>query len=286
MTLPYLDMGGPSDAPLLHLAPANGFPPESYRPLAMGLTPAFRVRGYRPRPLWPRSRPHDVRSWHQLADDLLLDLAALSDKPVLGVGHSLGGILSLYCAVRQPERFCGLALIDPVVMPRRLLPLLWAMRRLGQQHRFPLAQGAARRRDCFASVEEAHARLSGRGAFADFTPAALAGYLEGALHPDPEGGLRLAWPREWEAHIFALVPLDSWDFLSRLRVPLLIIRGTRSELMIEASWQTLARRLPEARLVSIEGGHMVPMEQPAVVAEAIMAWAKTELTPAAAGRPR
>jgi pimeloyl-ACP methyl ester carboxylesterase len=274
MALPYLDLGGPPDAPLIHLAPANGFPPESYRPLAAGLTPAFRVRGYRPRPLWPRSRPHDVRSWHQLADDLLSDLASLTDEPVLGVGHSLGGILSLYCAVRQPERFRGLALIDPVVMPRRLLPLLWAMRRLGQQHRFPLARGASRRRDRFASLEEARARLRGRGAFTDFTPEALDGYLEGALRPDPEGGLRLAWPREWEAHIFAMVPIDSWDFLSRLRVPLLIIRGTRSELMIDASWQTLARRLPQARLVSITGGHMVPMEQPAAVAAAIMAWAQ------------
>jgi pimeloyl-ACP methyl ester carboxylesterase len=286
----YLDLGGPPDAPLIHLAPANGFPPESYQPLAASLAPAFRVRGYRPRPLWPRSRPHDLRSWHNLADDLLTDLAGIADGPVIGVGHSLGGILSLYCAVRQPARFRGLALIDPVIMPRSLLPLLWAMRRTGQQHRFPLAQGAARRRDRFASVEEARERLSGRGAFAAFTPEALDGYLRGALQPDPAGGLRLAWPREWEARIFAMVPIDTWDALQHLRVPLLIIRGTRSELMINSSWAALARRMPQARMVSIAGGHMVPMEQPAAVAATIAAWARTELTPAAmahtAGLPR
>ncbi|RRR73354.1 MAG: alpha/beta hydrolase [Candidatus Viridilinea halotolerans] len=268
----YLYFGGPLDGPLVHLAPANGFPPESYRPMAAGLTPQLRVWGYRPRPLWPQSRPHDVRSWHALAHDMLADLATLSAEPVVGVGHSLGGILSLYCAVRHPERFRGLVLLDPVVMPRSLLPLLWAMRRTGQHHRFPLAQGAQRRRECFADHEEARSRLRGRGAFANFTEAALDGYLEGALRPDPNGGLRLAWPRAWEAHIFALVPIDTWDALRRLRIPLLIIRGTRSDLMIDTTWKRLAQQLPQAQFVDIVAGHMVPMEEPAAVAAALLRW--------------
>lgn len=268
----YLAMGGPAHGPLVHLAPANGFPPESYRPFVAALAPNLRTIGYRPRPLWPGSHPDQAPTWHYLAHDLLRDLAAVSSTPVLGVGHSLGGILSLYAAVRHPERFRGLVLLDPVIMPRRMLPLLWAMRRLGQHRRFPLAQGAARRRNCFSSIEEARKRLQGRGAFANFTAAALEGYLAGGLRPHPLGGYRLAWPRDWEAHIFALVPLDTWDALSRLRVPLLLIRGTSSELMTNSTWRQLAQRLPQAQFVDIPAGHMLPMEAPSAVAAALNDW--------------
>ncbi|PDW01331.1 alpha/beta hydrolase [Candidatus Viridilinea mediisalina] len=268
----YLDMGGPPTGPVLHLAPANGFPPESYQPLVAALRPNLRAIGYRPRPLWPGSHPDEVHTWHDLACDLLRDLATVSSAPVIGVGHSLGGILSLYAAVRHPERFRALVLLDPVIMPRPMLPLLWVMRRLGQHHRFPLAQGAARRRDHFSNVEEARRRLQGRGAFAHFTPAALEGYLAGGLRPDPQGGYRLAWPRTWEAHIFALVPIDTWKALSRLQVPLMIIRGTKSDLMINSTWRQLAQRLPQAQFVDIPAGHMLPMEAPEAVATALNQW--------------
>lgn len=269
----YLDFGGAG--PLIHLAPANGFPPEAYRPFATALTAHYHVLGYRPRPLWAGSAPPDVRAWRDLARDMLADLERVADGLAIGAGHSLGGILTLYCAVRRPELFRGVALIDPVLFPRHMLPVLWAGRRLGLHRRFPIARGAARRRDSFASIAEARARFEGRGIFAAFTPAALDGYLEGALRPAPGGGLTLAWPREWEAHIFSLIPVDTWDALGRLRVPLLLIRGTRSDLLIDRSWAELQRRLPHARLVEIEAGHMLPMEQPAAVARELSNWAAT-----------
>lgn len=228
---------------------------------------------YRPRPLWPHGGPPSARAWRDLAADMLADLEGLGAGPVIAAGHSLGGILSVYCALRRPELFRGVALLEPTILPRPILPLLWAARRTGLHHRFPIARGAARRRDRFASVEEARARFRGRSIFAGFTPEALEGYLEGALTPDPEGGVRLAWPREWEAHIFAHVPIDTWDAVARLRVPLLIVRASRSDLLVADSWAALQRRLPHATMVEIDGSHMVPMERPEAVAAAILEWA-------------
>ena len=52
---PAADGGGWHDwggrGPILHLAHANGFPPESYRSLVRELTPAFRVVAAAARPL-------------------------------------------------------------------------------------------------------------------------------------------------------------------------------------------------------------------------------------------
>lgn len=264
----YLDLGG--HGPLIHLASANGFPPETYRPLCEYLAPSFHVVGYRSRPLWPDSHPNDVQSWHDLAHDLLTDLDTVSpNAPVIGMGHSLGGIMTLYAALIRPERFRALILIDPVLLPRRMLPLTWLARQTGQHHRSPLARGAANRRHRFASAQEALDRYQGRAIFANFTPEALMAYVEAGLRHDASGTLTLAWPREWESHIFALVPIDTWDAIARLRCPLLLIRGVDSELIINRSWAQLHHHLPHAQLVEVPGGHMVPMEQPRAVAEAI-----------------
>jgi len=268
----YLDFGGVG--PPLHLAPANGFPPEAYRPLADALAPQFHVLGYRPRPLWPGSDPNSVSSWRDLATDMLADMQQRGEGPFIGAGHSLGGIMTLYAAILRPDLFRGLALIDPVVFPRRMLLMLWAMRQIGQHHRSPIVQGAVRRRDRFASSDEARTRYTGRGVFAKLHPAALDGYLDGGLRPDGDS-VTLSWPKTWEAHIFSLVAIDTWDALSRLRLPLLIIRGAQSDLLTDRTWRQLRWHLPNARLVELEGGHMLPLEHPDAVAEVIREWATT-----------
>jgi pimeloyl-ACP methyl ester carboxylesterase len=68
--------------------------------------------------------------------------------------------------------------------------------------------------------------------------------------------------------------VDTWGAVQRLRVPLLIVRGASSDMLIDRSWARLRRMLPHASLVELPGGHMVPMEQPAAVAAAILAWAE------------
>lgn len=264
----YLDYGG--SGPLIHLATANGFPPEAYRPFAEQLTTHQRMVGYRSRPLWPNSQPHQISSWRDLAHDMLHDMETVAaEGPVIGMGHSLGGIMSLYAALMQPERFHALVLIDPVLLPRRMLPLLWLMRQLNQHHRAPLAEGARRRRVSFESAEAALARYRGRGIFARFTPEALAGYIEGGLRPVDNGGMTLAWPTTWESRIFSLAPIDTWDAITRVQQPLLFIRGKASDLIIDHSWAQLKHHLPHAQLVELEGGHMVPMESPAAVAAVV-----------------
>ncbi|WP_322488589.1 alpha/beta hydrolase [Chloroflexus sp.] len=256
---------------LIHIAPANGFPPEAYVPLAAGLAPFGRILGYRPRPLRVDGDTQPRGTWRDLAADLIADLQVVAHEPVIGIGHSLGGILTLYAAVERPELFRAVALIDPVFFRRRLQVLIWLLRQAGQGYRFPLAQGALRRRDHFASIDEARQRWQGRGVFADFTSAALEGYLSGGLKPHGNG-YTLAWPKLWESHIFASSPLDAWRDLRRLRRPLLIIRGTCSELITDSVWRRFRRVAPHVTLAEVEAGHMLPMEKPDEVAAIIAHW--------------
>jgi pimeloyl-ACP methyl ester carboxylesterase len=92
MTQPLIELGG--RGALVHVAPANGFPPHSYRPAVEPLLPDHRVVSLPPRALWPEAGapPAAPGSWTTLADDLLAGIRAHDLPPLIAVGHSFGGI--------------------------------------------------------------------------------------------------------------------------------------------------------------------------------------------------
>jgi pimeloyl-ACP methyl ester carboxylesterase len=257
---------------VVHLAHANGFPPGTYRLLAETLTDRFQVIALPSRPLRPECRPESAPTWRPLADDLVLELDDLHLSPIVGVGHSLGGVLTLWAAIHRPDLFRAVILIDPVILPPPWLWTLWLLRRVGLAHRQPLVQGALRRRRVWPSRQACYEHFKGKPLFTHWLDAALQDYVESGTRPRPDGQVELVYPPEWEAHIFATTPTDVWrDACSaRLSVPALVIHGEHSNTFLPAAEARLARRLPGARFVTISGaGHLVPMERPAEAGAAI-----------------
>src|SRR3954469_17006265 len=110
-----------SDRLLVNLAYANGFLPQTYTRALQPLFDHYNVISAHARPMWDDCPPESLKSWSQLGDDLLQALERLTDRPVVGIGHSFGGVVTLYAALKQPERFSHLVVIDPVMLPPRLL---------------------------------------------------------------------------------------------------------------------------------------------------------------------
>ena len=67
--IPFYDFGGAG--PLLHFAHANAYPPGSYRQFAAPFLGQYRVLGIEHRPMWPNAQPNEVKTWDQIADDLI-----------------------------------------------------------------------------------------------------------------------------------------------------------------------------------------------------------------------
>jgi pimeloyl-ACP methyl ester carboxylesterase len=136
-----------------------------------------------------------------------------------------------------------------------------------------LASGARKRRQVFASRAEARETWAGREVFAAWDPRALDLYAEFGLAPCAEGGVELACPGEIEATIFDQArSFDVWDLLPRVGVPSLILcaeRGTFGR----AFYDQAAARMPDARVVDVPTGHLVPMERPDLVADHVLAFA-------------
>lgn len=262
------------------LAPGNGFPPQTYRPLAQALLPELQVWGWVPRPMRTSVPPPADLHWSQLAQEYAAHLHQPAGLPVVGIGHSLGGVMTLMAAVLRPDAFRAVVLLDPVIFEPRVLCALqrWQRRGAPLDPDFPLARlvlAARRRRRVFSSREQAREHFQGRALFRHWHPQALEGYLEGGLHLH-QGQWYLVYDPGWEAAIFASVPTDVWRWVrraGRMRIPALVLFGEHSEMGTPATRQHLRRLWPQATVEVLTGcGHLFPMQVPHEVAHRILAW--------------
>lgn len=277
MSIPYFDLGGPG-APL-HFLHANGYPPDCYKPLFEHLQPHFHVFGMHLRPLWPDAKPEDINNWHPLAEDLIRFLNEQRLEPVIAVGHSIGGIVTLRAALREPNHFRGLILIDPVLFPPRRIIAWNIARMLGLGHKaHPLIQGALKRRREFDDFEIIFRSYRRRDIFHNFSDESLRAYVEGIVRPRDGGGYELVFSPEWEARIYYTGiwrDMDLWRKIREVRVPTMIIRGAESDTFWAQAADRVRRINPVVRIETIlNAGHLVPLERPQEVAELIFDFSK------------
>ncbi len=272
--IPFDDFGG--SGPLLHFAHANGYPPRAYRPLIERLLPAFHVLAAHARPLWPGSRPEGFKNWNPLTEDLIRFLDERRARGIVGVGHSMGGVSTLDAALRRPDLFRALVLIDPVIFRRRFIWGWLFLKSLGVGDRLhPLISGTLRRRRAFASVDEMFARYRRAPIFSRLDDDGLRAYVESLAQLRPDGQVELTYPPEWEAAIYRHGPPDLWGRMAALRLPLLVIYGAESDTFRAPAMEKMTHRIPHASFQAVPAaGHLVPLERPAAVAEALLAFLK------------
>jgi pimeloyl-ACP methyl ester carboxylesterase len=279
--IPSLDLGGAG--PDLHFANANGYPVGAYRRLLATLTPRYHVQAMVARPLWAGSQPEALESWEPLVDDLVQYLDERGARGWIGVGHSLGAVVSAAAALRRPELFRALVLIEPVFVRPSVLALYAVFQKLGLAARVhPLVPGARRRRRAFESAEAMFARYRRAPVFAGLDDDALRDYTTAALRPGADGassgGLALAYSPEWEARVYETGPLNLWGRLHQLKLPVLAIRGANTDTFSRAGVRALRRRLPQAEIVEVAAaGHLLPLEKPEEVGRIIQAFLEKAL---------
>lgn len=275
--IPFTDFGG--NGASLHFLHANGYPPACYTPLMEHLKHDFHVLGMHLRPLWPQKRPGGIHDWNPLSDDFLHFLKDHETIPIIGVGHSVGGIVALRAALLEPHRFRALVLIDPVLFPPYLI-LLWNLVcAIGIGWKIhPSISGALTRRREFDNLDIVFRGYRQRDVFHNFSDESLHAYIAGMTRPRRKGGYELVFSPEWEAVIYytgVRRDLELWRKLKNLQVPTLIIRGEQSNTFWNKTAARVNRVNPDIRIETIgHAGHLVPLEYPQKVANLIMSFSK------------
>jgi pimeloyl-ACP methyl ester carboxylesterase len=262
-TIPHFELSRTRDP--LHFLHANGYPPECYAPLLELLKTQYHVFGMLLRPLWPDADPEGIEDWHPFSDDLLRFLADVNIGPVVGVGHSIGAVVTLRAALRDPDKFRALILLDPVLLgPSRLLS--WSfVRAIGLGHKLhPKIPGVLKRRRNFDDLELVFRGYRKRSVFKYMSDEHLRTYVEGMTRKT-DRGYDLVYSPEWESRIYltGLRDFDIWRDLPKLEVPALFIRGAETDTFLENAAKLVKWKQPRARVETLpESTHLLPLERP------------------------
>jgi pimeloyl-ACP methyl ester carboxylesterase len=268
--------------PLIHFAHANGIPSAVYEKMfaalrddahgqsfdvvmlpLLGTDPRFPVDNH-----WNNLRDQVIDSIQRQAID-----ANGNPRPVIALGHSLGGLCSFLAAYEKPELMRGLVMLDPPMitgMYSFMMHLAKTFTPKAYDKRTPAAL-SSKRRDHWDSREQAADKLRGRGLFSSFDQDCFNAYIQHGLKDAPDGGVTLTIPKAVEVAIFQTNPSLFWLTPFRApKIPVHLIAGRESLFYQRGFPQRLQKRMGIPYSVS-EGGHMFPLERPIETAEMIKA---------------
>jgi len=270
--IPYLELNDEGRGPLLVFSHANGYPPLSYQAMLEPLGECYHLIANLHRPLWlAPGEPETLQSWSQFANDLLALIEYTAREPVVHLGHSMGAAAGMLAAANRPERFRALVLIEPVVVPRRYLVLLRLFAQLAPEL-IPMVRTTLNRTDRWSSRSESFAHFRSKRVFKKLSDQVLWDYVQHGTVEEPDGSVRLAYSKQWEARCYTLVH-NVWQALNNIRIPTLAIRAGESATSFPKAWEKWQRLAPAHDFEIVEeAGHLLPFERPLETAERIDRW--------------
>jgi pimeloyl-ACP methyl ester carboxylesterase len=277
-TTPRFDLGGTGQP--LHFLHANGYPPGCYKPVLKLLRTQYHVFGMLLRPLWTGSNPNEIQDWKPFSNDLLHFLSLTASGPMIGVGHSIGAVVTLRAALQDPSKFRALILLEPVLfVPSQLV--LWNLFRtigLGKKVH-PKISGALKRRRSFDNLEQAFQRYRSREVFRYMSDASLRACIEGITRKKGQG-YDLVYSPEWESRIYltGLRDFDIWRDLPKLELPTLFIRGAETDTFLESAAKFVQQKQPSAQVEVLDKStHLLPLERPQEIFDMMQSFLKETL---------
>ncbi len=248
--------------PLLHFTHATGVPSGSYGAFFSHLDADVITL-----PLISHEPAYPVeQEWDALVEQLCASIRTQADRPVIGIGHSLGGALHFMAAQRHPELYRGLVLMEPALLSRRsvfLHLLLRAGLRLGVAKPPPLFR---LRREAWASRDEAEGGLGSKALYQRFHAECREEFFRHGLVDQPDGSVRLRFSAANESKIYQTAPLRHLRrYRQRSAVPGVLLYGKESDLVAGGAGNWLQQQHGFAAL-PCEGSHFFPLEYPAETA--------------------
>lgn len=249
----------------IHFAHANGFPAQTYNKFFSYLETDFEVNyleRHAHNPKFPVTE-----NWERLRDELGEEIEKRYSEKIIGIGHSLGGILHFLVAVEKPELYKQIILLDAPIISPLSSRAIRAFKMLNLIDRFTPSQTTRFRRNLWQSEEEVYEHFNQKEKFADFDDAVLRDYAKHGT-VQTERGFELFFKPAVEAKIYRTLPHNLPRFRGKLKVPAAYVGGTDSAEARLARLSFMRKKFPFA-FYFLEGSHLFPLEKPRKTAEII-----------------
>lgn len=251
--------------PIIHFAHGNGFVSSSYDKLFQHLSPHFKIQALEMSGHNPQYPVTD--NWDHLVEELIENIENTCSEPVIGVGHSLGGILSARASIYRPDLFTAVILLDSPMLGRLKSKMVRLVKGLGLMDRLSPAHRTRLRRQHWPTRELALEYFADKPFFKHFDPDCLQDYVKHGLLPS-EHGFTLKFDRNIEYEIYRTLPHVLPRYRKRLHVACTLLYGKDSEIITKSDIKHMHYQYG-MRVVEVEGGHMFPFEHPVDTAQAI-----------------
>ena len=277
MTIATHKFTPPSGTPLVLFFHGNSFPASTYQVMLDEL----RRRGMQVQALEKigHNPAYPVTSnWPHLVEELLAfakPLVAAHTGPVVLVGHSLGGMLSLMLAALHPELAHAVVMVDAPAVAGWQANLLHLSKKLSFAAKYSPGAVSKKRRNQWGSLDEVRQHFTSKKNFARWQPQVLEDYINNGTQEvmvDGQVCRELSFSREIETLIYNTVPHHLESLIKRhpLKCPISLVAARHSREMKLAGVE-FTKRITKGRVTILDGTHLVPMESPLATAAAIEA---------------
>jgi len=253
---------------LINLVHANGFPAGSYKTFLSYFSEQYQCIAH------PKFG-HDIRypshhNWQYLVTELI-DFLKQQPAPVIGLGHSFGGVLTFMAACKAPELFRGIVLLDPPIFTGPIsIGIKFAKHSRLIDSMSPAGKSKIRRQHWPLSFD-VRSHFARTKLFRNFDPRCLQDYIDSAIEVVNEQQ-QLTFKREVETDIFRNMPTNLSSFKRKLTVPAAFLYGEHTDVCTPKYVKRFINQHPEMEFHMVSNGqHMFPLEQPEQVSQQIKA---------------
>lgn len=253
--------------PIIHFSHANGFPAETYRKFFGFLQDDFDI-GYIN--ILAHNFDYPVtQNWTKLVQELINYIEKTYNEPIIGMGHSFGGVLTFLAAVKRPELFRSIVMLDSFLPGRVRSTMVLLAKSFGFIDRVTPAGRSKNRRNQWANFAEAEDYFASKQLFANFDRECLHDYVEYGTHKT-EHGIELRFDPAIEYKIFRTLPHNLLRYKKKLQVPGTLIYGKDSYLIKSIGLESAQKTFGLVCEPTV-GGHLFPFEYPQLSAAKVKA---------------
>jgi pimeloyl-ACP methyl ester carboxylesterase len=260
MSSTFLHLAG--DGEPVYFSHANGFPAGVYEPFLTILNQKFEVFAVQNRATQVNAGQPDHNNWDIFANDLIQQIET-QGKPVIAIGHSLGASCTVLAAIKRPDLFKALILIEPAMLSFSMSLLFkFAPKKVIRDSK--LVQGTLNKPDTWNTRDEYLTYIKKFKGYKKFSEQSYEDFADHAIRKEGEA-FTLAFPKTWEAHNYTMAPylMNNFNRLDKLNVPTIAIRGASNMFFSDKLWEKWQAKQPKAIFLEDKNfAHLIPLEGP------------------------
>lgn len=213
--------------------------------------------------------PNWQKMANTIADAIYQQANVKENGPLIGIGHSMGGVLTLLAAVKYPDLFSEIILLDPVLFKTEMIIAQQLMRATGTWRQRALVKSVANRTATWPSLTAMNESIASKSFYKNWHPQVINDYCEFSSHVSKNDAVQLSCQPSWEASIFGSYPKGLWRAIYHIEIPVEILIANKSYFFIPKAVKRAAKINKSIQWQMFGKHHCFPMEQPIETAEII-----------------